>query len=84
MNPGVASFHAFLADMLVGFSDFDLIQVRTLFGHQFLHESSTWNASSDHGHVTKVHQHCKQPRRSLTMISEDLHLCFGSIIYHAF
>jgi hypothetical protein len=36
VNPRVAGLNAVLTDMFVGFSDFDLIKVGTLFRHRFL------------------------------------------------
>jgi precorrin-6B methylase 1 len=36
--PGVSGLNALLANMLVGFSDFDLVQVGARFRHGFLQE----------------------------------------------
>jgi hypothetical protein len=36
VDPGVASFDTFLADVLAGFGDLDLVEVSALFGHGVL------------------------------------------------
>jgi hypothetical protein len=33
MDPGIASLYAVFTNMLIGFSDLDLVQVRALLGH---------------------------------------------------
>ena len=38
VNPSVAHLNALLADMFIGFCDFDLVQVSTCFRHRFLQE----------------------------------------------
>jgi hypothetical protein len=40
VNPGIARFHTVLAHMLIGFLDFDLIQVGAFCRHRFLRENS--------------------------------------------
>jgi hypothetical protein len=84
VNPGVASLNAVLAHMLIRLFDFDLVRVGALLRHCFLQESASQFRSSDHGHVTKGHNHCQEPQPSLTIVLEVLHLCFGSIIYLAY
>ncbi len=43
VDPSIAELNAILADMLVRFSDFDLIKVSTFFWHRFLRVfSSPW------------------------------------------
>jgi hypothetical protein len=38
VNPSVSRLNAFLTDMLIGFLDFDLVQVGACFRHRFLQE----------------------------------------------
>jgi hypothetical protein len=79
MDPGVAYLHAFFADMLARFLDFDLVEVRTFIWHRALQNFAS-SGSSDHGHVTKGHNHINPRPPSLTMIPEVFQSCFVLII----
>jgi hypothetical protein len=84
MYPGIAGLYAVFTNMLIGFFDLDLVQMCALLRHSFLSGRKDLNFwSSDDGHVTKGHNHSREPRPSLTMFLEVFILCCGSITYLA-
>ena len=64
---------------LVGVPDFDLVEVRAFFRHR-PSKILPPPGSSDHGHVTKGHNHINSRPPSLTMIPEVIQSCFVLII----
>jgi len=70
VNPGVASFHAVFANVLIRFSDLDLVQVRAFICHPSSPLKRFFLRSSDHRHVTKGHNHSQGPPLSPTIFLE--------------
>src|SRR6202021_3679998 len=61
-------FKSFLANVFCGFLYLDLVQVGAFVRHGILLGVHLAAAASDLSHVTKGHQHCQEPRPSLTMM----------------
>jgi hypothetical protein len=63
--------------MLVGVLDLDVVEVGALLRHGGL-QIGTSSRSSDLGHVTKGHQHYKEPPPYLKMIPGGHFVCAAS------
>jgi hypothetical protein len=80
VNPGVSHFYAFFADMLIRRFNFDLVEMSAFLGHQSSLLKNSCFRSSDHGHVTKGHNHSQEPPLSLTMSLEGI-ICVAARLF---